>query len=428
MSEEEAIRQAKELHKKSILAKPNVVGVGMGYKVRGKRTTDELCLVALVRQKIPKAGLDPQALVPADVDEVPTDVVQVGELRALLAPTDRWRPAPGGVSLGHYKVTAGTFGCVVRDRDTHNRLILSNNHVLANSNAATIGDPIVQPGTADGGRVPEDVIAHLERFCPIEFGTSPPVCGVAVSAVNVANRLLRLVGSRHRLGVYQSNPAAVNLVDAALARPVNDADVLDQILQIGAVQDVAPAALGMEVRKSGRTTGCSTGEVMVVDATVDISYGIGVVARFDDQIVTTAMSQGGDSGSLLVAGDALKAVGLLFAGSEQTTVHNSIQQVLDSLHVELVSSEAFSGDELSPMDKAEAVKTAHQDALLSKPNVVGVGTGLRRKQGVATDDVAVVVMVRKKLPQEQLRPEDVIPSQIDGVPIDVQEVGDLKAL
>jgi hypothetical protein len=83
----------------------------------------------------------------------------------------------------------------------------------------------------------------------------------------------------------------------------------------------------MSVRKSGRTTGFSTGEIQVLDATVNVSYGTGRVAQFENQIVTDPISQGGDSGSLLVAGDALRAVGLLFAGSDQTTIHNPIQAV-----------------------------------------------------------------------------------------------------
>ncbi len=197
MSQREALKEVKELHTRAILAKPNVVGVGTGYKVVGKRTTDELCIMAMVRHKIPRAGLAAEALVPQSIDGVPTDVIQVGELSALKERTDRWRPAPGGVSVGHYRVTAGTFGCVVRDRATGDRLILSNNHVLANSNDAAVGDPVVQPGTVDGGRVPDDTIANLERFCPIDFGTSPPVCGLAMTVANVANALVDLVGSGH---------------------------------------------------------------------------------------------------------------------------------------------------------------------------------------------------------------------------------------
>jgi hypothetical protein len=428
MSEHEEVRQAKELHKGAILAKPNVVGVGTGYKVRGKRTTDELCIVAMVRQKIPKAGLAPEALVPPGIEGVLTDVMQVGDLRALQTPTDRWRPAPGGVSIGHYQVTAGTFGTVVRDRATLDRLILSNNHVLANSNDASIGDPILQPGAADGGTVANDTIAHLERFCPIEFGVSPPVCPTAIGAANTANAVARLVGSKHRFEVFQTDPGAANVVDAAVARPLDDGDILDEILQIGVVDGTVAAGLAMSVRKSGRTTGFTTGNILLLNATVDITYGPGRTARFENQIVTSAMSQGGDSGSLLVAADALKAVGLLFAGSDQVTIHNPIQLVLDCLEVEIAGAGHGEANQESAFGKAEAVKRAYESQLMSKANVVGVGTGLRQKGGELTDDVAIVVMVAKKVPRAELAPEDVIPSRIDGVPVDVQEVGELRAL
>ena len=134
MSQQEEVSQVKDANKEAILSRPNIIGVGVGYKVAQRRTTDELCIVALARQKVPRAGLDPKAVVPQEVAGVKTDVIQVGDVRALQARTDRWRPAPGGVSLGHYQVTAGTFGAVVRDRVSGVRLILSNNHVLANTN------------------------------------------------------------------------------------------------------------------------------------------------------------------------------------------------------------------------------------------------------------------------------------------------------
>jgi len=72
-----------------------------------------------------------------------------------------------------------------------------------------------------------------------------------------------------------------------------------------------------------------------MDATVSISYDTDTAATFEDQILTTAMSQGGDSGSLLVAADDNIAAGLLFAGSTQSTVYNPIQAVLDCLEVNL---------------------------------------------------------------------------------------------
>jgi len=332
--EQAQVKQAKDLHKERILSKPNVVGIGLGYKeTRGKKT-DELCVVALVRRKVPEAGLEPADLVPREVDGIATDVLDVGELRAQAARTDRFRPAPGGVSIGHYKITAGTFGTVVRDRSNGERLILSNNHVLANSNDAAIGDPILQPGTADDGREDLDTIAELARFCPIEFVSEPATCGIALGVVAAGNWLAKLFGSHHRLMAFQSNPQAVNMVDAAVARPINPADILDEILEIGTVAGTVGASLGMAVRKSGRTTGLTTGQINVMDATVTVSYG-DKTASYERQLVSGPMSRPGDSGSLLVESGGLRAVGLLFAGSEQATIFNPIREVLDCLEVDL---------------------------------------------------------------------------------------------
>jgi hypothetical protein len=232
-------------------------------------------------------------------------------------------------------ITAGTLGCVVRDRATNTRLILSNNHVLANSNNAAVGDAILQPGTADGGRQPADTIALLERFCPIEFGTQPGGCSLAGAYAGVGNAIASVLGSHHRLATSRVDTQATNLADAAVARPINDGDVLDDILGIGTVQGTLIATLSMPLRKSGRTTGLTTGEVTLLNATVDVNFGSGRTARFENQIVTGPMSQGGDSGSLVVHGMEHKAVGLLFAGSDQTTVLNPIQAVLDCLQVNL---------------------------------------------------------------------------------------------
>lgn len=335
MTDQERAMTAKDVHKAEILTKPNVVGVGVGYKETFGESTEEICVKVLVREKLPLAGLEPKAVVPQAVSGLRTDVIQVGELRALQSPTDRWRPAPGGVSIGHYKITAGTFGCVVKDRNSGARLILSNNHVLANSNDATAGDPILQPGPADGGTVNDDRIGQLERFCPIDFSSDSPTCGVAKAYADIGNALAGLVGSYHRVSALQVNPQAVNQVDAAVARPDNDSDILDRILEIGMVSGTTTASLGMAVRKSGRTTGFTTGEINVIDATVNVSYGPGRVATFEGQLVSGAMSQGGDSGSLLVAAGTPQAVGLLFAGSDQATIFNPIQAVLDCLSVDL---------------------------------------------------------------------------------------------
>jgi hypothetical protein len=74
--------------------------------------------------------------------------------------------------------------------------------------------------------------------------------------------------------------------------------------------------------------------VDVLEATVTIGYG-DRLARFEGQIVTGAMSAPGDSGSVLVAADGPQAIGLLFAGSDQATIYNPIDQVLQRLEVVL---------------------------------------------------------------------------------------------
>jgi hypothetical protein len=428
MTQQTEIKQVKDKHESNILTKPNVVGVGVGHRETGGRVLDELAVKVLVVQKIPRKDLTARALVPPEVDGVKTDVVQVGLIRAQQARTDRWRPAPGGVSLGHYLITAGTFGSVVWDRNTGDRLILSNNHVLANSNDASIGDPILQPGAYDGGTVSEDTIAHLLRFCPIQFTDQPGTCSLASLYAVVGNVVAILTGSTHRVQVIQSNPQAVNQVDAAVAKPVNDSMISNEILEIGEITGTTPAALGLAVRKSGRTTGFTTGSISVIDATVDVSYGAGKVARFENQIVAGPMSQGGDSGSLVVAGEQPLAVGLLFAGSDQSTIFSPIQAVLDCLEVNITAGQPSAANPSTTMEKAQAVKDAHESDLMSKANVVGVGVGYRQRGGKQTDQVGLIVMVEKKLPKSQLSAEDLVPQEIEGVPVDVQEVGQVRAL
>ena len=77
--------------------------------------------------------------------------------------------------------------------------------------------------------------------------------------------------------------------------------------------------------------------------------------------------------------------------------------------------------------RALAIKRAYESELMAKPNVVGIGVGFRQRRGETTSEVALVVMVREKLPRAQLAPEDAIPAEIESVPVDVLEVGDIEA-
>jgi hypothetical protein len=427
MTQLDEVKLAKTAFKASILSKSNVVGVGVGYKVTKNRVTDELSVVVLVRQKVPYAGLPTKSIIPQEVAGIKTDVIEVGDLRPLDIRTDRQRPAPGGVSLGHYKITAGTLGCVVHDRKTGARLILSNNHVLANRNEAQPGDPILQPGPIDGGQADKDTIALLLRFQPINFNTTPPTCNLAKGYASLGNILAKLTGSRHQVQVLRVFPTASNLVDAAVARPIDERDILDESLEIGPVNEETSPELGMAVCKSGRTTGYTTGTICVLDSTVVVNYGSDQPTTFEEQIITTPMSNGGDSGSLLVAKDTSQAVGLLFAGSSQTTVYNPIKSVLSSLNVDLKDRKKPTKSEVQgEIEKAQSVKRVYQDILMSKANVVGVGVGLCHKEGKRTDRVGLIVMVSRKVPKTILAIEDTIPEELDGVPVDVKEVGALE--
>jgi hypothetical protein len=302
----------------------NVVGMGYGVKWSNGEPTGKPALLALVSQKVEKEDLMPGDMVPKKIGEMQTDVLAIGQPFAgqaepievgiqLLA--RRARPASGGYSVGHKNITAGTIGTCVYDivgtpgnpvGMPGHYYILSNNHVLANSNNATPGDAILQPGPFDGGTDPSDRIAALSRFIPITF--DPPV-----------PRFL------HR-----------NLVDAAVAEGQFH-DLKREIHWLGHLRGWRPrnqVAVGTVLQKTGRTTNYTTGRITTVNATVDVNYGGGLVARFRDQILTTPMSAGGDSGSI-VADNENFAVGLLFAGSPQVTILNQIQHVRSLLRVEI---------------------------------------------------------------------------------------------
>jgi hypothetical protein len=316
-----------------LLDKRNVVGVGAGYKVKGGQEMDILAIVALVEKKLRISDLRPSDLVPKTIGGFPTDVIEVGKIVALET-TGKYRPAPGGVSIGHIDITAGTLGSVVRSVGNGERLILSNNHVLANQNDAEIGDLILQPGSYDGGGI-IDTIGELYDFVPIMFGNQSLDCPIANTTAVVGNAVAILLGSSKRLVVVgqKQSPYQYNLVDAALARPYDDEDVFDEILDIGVVTGTKAASLGMPVRKYGRTTDYTEDRVLTVGTTIDVGYGGGRTARFEEQIVVGPMSAGGDSGSLVVDRDSQNAVGLLFAGSDTHTILNSINFVMSELNI-----------------------------------------------------------------------------------------------
>jgi len=327
-----AALSAKQNNLQRLLSRPNVVACGIGYKITAEGPTDEVSVVVSVTRKLPAAQLAESDMVPRVVDGVKTDVVETGVFRALQGPRDRWRPVvPPGVSLGHINVTAGTFGCLVQRGNE--LFILSNNHVLADSNQGKPGDPILQPGRHDGG-TPQDRIATLADYVPLDFGGDAATCGLAGAVEGVLNALAGVLGSSHRVMTYQQTPGS-NRVDAALARPDNPAWVTPEIFGIGRPQGAHQAGLGTSVKKSGRTTGYTEGRIIQIDVTSRVAYGPGT-ATFHGQLMASGMSAPGDSGSAVLDMENY-IVGLLFAGSDAATLINPIQSVLQALNVEVVT-------------------------------------------------------------------------------------------
>jgi hypothetical protein len=293
---------AQRRHTDALLAIPGVVGTAVTGLPDGRAGM----LVLLERPDV--AGL------PQTLDGVPVTLQVTGRLMAFSDPTKRQRPAPTGFSVGHPAITAGTIGARVRDA-LGRVYVLSNNHVLANSNGATIGDPEYQPGPFDGGTA-ADQIATLTDFQTITFSTT-------------ANNTI---------------DAAIALSDVAVldnATPADDGYGLPNATMYGDADgdglfDDRNALLGLAVQKYGRTTHLTHGQITGVNATVTVCYEVSgfectKFARFVDQLIVSpgTFSGGGDSGSLLVTDDAnLNPLALLFAGSSSVTIANRIDLLL----------------------------------------------------------------------------------------------------
>jgi hypothetical protein len=238
------------------------------------------------------------------------------------------RPLLMGESIGHVRVTAGTIGCFAVDQDGTIG-ILSNNHVLAATNAGRLNDIILQPGRLDGGRADNTAhqVAKLKSFVPIDF-----------------------------------DPVSSNLVDCAFAHldPGQTCDPLrvGHIIPNGTpweLCEIEDLVLNrMAVRKVGRTTRDRNG---VVEAIAVDNVRVQMVsgprpkfAMFNKQIAISgtegAFSRGGDSGALICTPEG-RPVALLFAGTDTggrrgngITYGNPIRTVLDALDLKIYTPAA----------------------------------------------------------------------------------------
>ena len=379
------IEKQRKLNEERLLKKKNVVGVGSGWKYISGKKTDIPCVRVYVSKKELPYKLGERDTIPkilgADED-VKTDVFYVGnicsppttkvseanllrtlrrKLSGIINRKSRYRPAFPGLSIGNIKITAGTFGAV--GVWLGKKVIISNAHVLCEDPFCGVSEAtcvtyegaavkkkltiqqevaIFQPGVYDGGRFPEDLLASMRKMVLIQENNN-------------------------------------NYVDCSFAVPEEESDIISAIAEL----DITPTGIipwnprgtglvGMSGIKSGRTTEVTSGELIDANATLQINYG-DKTAKFVEQILFTDMSEGGDSGSLILQEGTNKAIGLLFAGSDVVTVANPIEHVLKPLGISLWTDQ---GED--PGDN----KTVSVDFLLTKQE-----NGAYKVTGTVTDVV-----------------------------------------
>lgn len=282
----------------NFLNKKNVIGVGLGYKECKGIDTSIPCIKVFVENKYLEGYLSRKDIIPKTYNGILTDVVESGAIEASSL-TERVRPAPGGYSISNVIFKkSGTIGCLITDGKE--KYILSGNHILATVNRCPVGVVILQPSATDKGKYPKDEIAALDKFIPLVPGEDK-----------------------------------VNLVDCAIAKPTKEADVSARIALIGNIKGVRLAQVGEEVKKTGRTTELTFGKVKAIGCTFTTEI-FSKKYVFCEQIAATKMSDGGDSGSVLLGKDDY-VLGLLYSGTKSYSVFNAIRNVIGSLGMTIVT-------------------------------------------------------------------------------------------
>jgi hypothetical protein len=305
---------------------------------------------------------------------------------------------------------SGTLGSLVTKGGAD--YILSNNHVLADTDTATVGDATSQPGLVDVG-------------CNASQTQTVATFSQAVPLNTAAN------------------------VDAAIAQIVpGEVNTSGAILEIGnPASTTAPddnTAVGRRVAKSGRTTGLTCATIASVSTTVKVNYqrGCGKGKKFTvsylNQVLISgsSFSAAGDSGSLIVTSDTVQPIALLFAGSSTTTIGNRISDVTSALGISFVGPASTTPSFICPAPsgvapggphasispasfvRAAAAKERHADRLMLDDAVLGVGVG-----GSSEDPSEAVVVIYL----EEGRAHSALPSHLDGVRTEVVRTDAFRA-
>lgn len=286
-------------------------------------------LIVFVSTKQPEDELHPTDIVSSDLAKDVIDV-QYGEERDAFEAQQhkgRHRPCVAGVSEMNERGTACTAGFLARVSDPSAPHTVSddsleegdlvragNNHCLARVNSASIGETVIQPSPMDYG-TQNDRVGRLVRYVPIEDGAT-----VDIAARSASEDELRTIHN------------------------------LDEEIPRG--KNYNPRT-GTRCTKSGRTTGVTEGEILATHATIRVNYG-DATYTFDDQIVGDVPSQGGDSSSPVVTSEDGEMVGVLYAGSDEVSIWNRIENVESELGIDILTVEDVDeGDEIDEPDEDE---------------------------------------------------------------------------
>jgi hypothetical protein len=312
----------------------------------------------------------------------------------------------------------GTLGSLVT-RGTV-QYILSDNHILARSDGATVGDAIIQPGlidTATCTTAGTTTVANLSQFSNLQATPSPnidaAIAQVITGKVDPAGNIIYLGASVDANGV-----------------PVAGAP------QAGTGIPASSVAIGRPVAKSGRSTGltCSTIEATNISTSVDYTVncdgtGTKFTVNYSNQIgvIGGDFSGEGDSGSLIVTQDTTSPVALLYAGSDTDTVGNPVADVLNffgnntvfvggaahtvvgcSLPTAPQSAKTVVPSSVASqvIQQATATRDLHAAELLAYPEVQAVGVGQSYDN---PKEAAILFFVTQGESRTNL------PTQLDGV-------------
>ncbi|AEB76103.1 trypsin-like peptidase domain-containing protein [Clostridium botulinum] len=279
---------------KYFLNKANVIGVGLGYKIKRGFYNFQKCITVFVRKKVSLNELSSQDFIPEKYMNISTDVVECGKPMTCSL-RGKIRPVLGGYSIGVQGLGAGTMGCLVGD--SNNDYILTCNHVIAGNSPESKNNDVLQPATQYGGKIHRDTIANVYAFDKV---------------------------------IYNENN---NFTDSAIAKTDREKSSID-IALIGSILGVNTPGMGENVKKVGATTELTSGIVRGRYATIAIKF-LGKDAIFKNQIITSKMSDAGDSGGILL-NKKREAIGLLMADTDTISIYNSIHAVLSRLNVHIL--------------------------------------------------------------------------------------------